>query len=123
MIRQVEALGFRSLKYVRQPLNRFQILVGPNASGKSTFLGAVDLLGKLVDAPRDVTEPLRELSSNFRDTTFMRRGTAFELAIEALVPVSLRGRKENGDSNGPESVRYVVCLGEADQSGTVSVLN
>ncbi len=122
MIRLVEALGFRALEYVRQPLDRFQILVGPNASGKSTFLGAVDILGKLVDAPRDISQPLRELSPNFRDLTFMRGGTRFELAIEALVPDPLRPQKENGERNGAELVRYEVSLGETEPSGTVSVV-
>ena len=37
MITKVEALGYRCLKYVSQDLDRFHILVGPNASGKSTL--------------------------------------------------------------------------------------
>ena len=45
MISLVEALSFRAIRHTRQPLDRFQILVGPNASGKSTFLGIVDLMG------------------------------------------------------------------------------
>jgi hypothetical protein len=124
MIRLVEALGFRSLNYIRRPLDRFQVLVGPNASGKSTFLGAIDLMGKLVDAPRDISQPLRELSGNFRDLTFMRGGTPprFELAIEATIPDHLRPEDDNGDRNGPEWVRYEVALGEADPSGVVSVI-
>lgn len=122
MIRLVEALGFRALKYVHQPLDRFQILVGPNASGKSTFLGAVDLIGKLVDAPRDISQPLRELSPNFQDLTFMRAGTHFEIAIEALIPDRLRPLKESGERNGHEFVRYEVSLGESEPSGTLSVI-
>jgi hypothetical protein len=122
MIRLVEALGFRALKYVRQPVDRFQILVGPNASGKSTFLGAVDILGKLVDGPRDISQPLRELSPNFRDLTFMRGGTRFELAVEALVPDHLRPTKETGERTGAEIVRYEVSLGETEPSGTISVV-
>lgn len=121
MIRLVEALGFRALKYVRQPLDRFQVLVGPNASGKSTFLGAIDLLGKLVDAPRDISQSLRELSPNFRDLTFMRAGTQFELAIEVHIPEHLRAR-DNGERNGPELVRYEVALGETEPSGAVAVI-
>lgn len=54
MIRLIEALNFRSLRYVRQRLTDFQILIGPNASGKSTFLNTVgflrDLLTKGLDA-------------------------------------------------------------------------
>lgn len=35
MIRLIEALNFRCLRYIRQPLRDFQILIGPNASGKT----------------------------------------------------------------------------------------
>lgn len=122
MIRLVETLRFRALRSVRQPLKRFQILVGPNASGKSTFLGAVDLLGKLVDAPRDIAQPLRDLSPNFRDLIFMGQGGRFELAIEAAIPDGLRTRKDNGELNGPEAVRYEIALGEAEGSGAVVAL-
>jgi predicted ATPase len=44
MISKIEALNYRCLKYVSQPLERFQVLVGPNASGKSSFLDGVALL-------------------------------------------------------------------------------
>ena len=37
MIRRIQALNFRCLRYVDVELDRFHILVGPNASGKSTL--------------------------------------------------------------------------------------
>jgi len=40
-VTKVEALGYRSLRYVSQALSPFQVLVGANASGKSTFLDVV----------------------------------------------------------------------------------
>ncbi|MBM3458279.1 MAG: DUF2813 domain-containing protein [Armatimonadetes bacterium] len=43
MIRKIEARGYRCLRYVSQPLEAFQLLVGANASGKSTFLDCVRL--------------------------------------------------------------------------------
>ena len=94
MISLVEALSFRAIRHTRQPLDRFQILVGPNASGKSTFLGIVDLMGKLADWRDDITEPMARLSPNFRDLTFMRAGGRFDLAVEARIPDHLR--KDNG---------------------------
>jgi predicted ATPase len=48
MISLIEALNFRCLRYIRQPLGPFHILVGPNASGKTTFLDVVAFLGQLV---------------------------------------------------------------------------
>ncbi|MBI3911695.1 MAG: ATP-binding protein [Armatimonadetes bacterium] len=48
MITLIEALNYRCLKYIRQPLGPFHVLVGPNASGKSTFLDVMAFLGTLV---------------------------------------------------------------------------
>ena len=36
-VTRVEALGFRTLRYVSQRLGPFHVLVGLNASGKSAF--------------------------------------------------------------------------------------
>jgi len=47
MITQLEAYNYRCLRHVQQPLGRFHVLIGRNASGKSTFL---DVLGFLQDA-------------------------------------------------------------------------
>ena len=48
MIRLVETLNFRCLRYIRQPLENFHVLVGPNASGKTTFLDVISFLGQVV---------------------------------------------------------------------------
>lgn len=45
MITRIEALGFRSLRYVAQDIEPFQALVGPNGSGKSSFLAGRRALG------------------------------------------------------------------------------
>jgi hypothetical protein len=97
---------FSRYRYTRQPLDLFQILVGPNASGKSTFLGIVDLIGKPADWRDDIGEPMARLSPNFRDLTFMRSGGRFDLAVEAKIPDHLRRLNDKGERNGPELVRY-----------------
>ena len=101
-VTRIEALGFRTLRYVSQRLGPFHVLVGPNASGKSAFLDVLAFLGDLhrVDLehaimgyepfgiPRRATDP--------RHLTWMRRGKTFELAVEAAVPDVLRERLQNG---------------------------
>jgi energy-coupling factor transporter ATP-binding protein EcfA2 len=53
-------------------LDAFHVLVGPNASGKSTFLEAIDFIRSCIQTnPRQAVE---ERVPAFRDLTFMRRG-------------------------------------------------
>ena len=103
-VTRIEALGFRSLRYVSQRLEPFHVLVGPNASGKSAFLDVLAFLGDLhrVDLehaimgyepfgiPRRATDP--------RHLTWMGHGTTFELAVEAAVPDALRERSQNASA-------------------------
>jgi predicted ATP-dependent endonuclease of OLD family len=43
-LRSIEILNLRAIRYARLDLNEFQVLVGPNASGKSTLLDALTLV-------------------------------------------------------------------------------
>lgn len=73
-------------------LDRFHVLIGPNASGKSTLFDALTFLGDLV---RDGLESaVGERTSNFQDLVWGRPSgdMGFELAIELDVPENLRER-------------------------------
>jgi predicted ATPase len=60
MFTKIQALRFRSLRSVDQPLGLFRALVGPNGSGKTTFLDVLGLLGDLTRNRGDVLETLQE---------------------------------------------------------------
>ena len=113
IVTRIEALGFRSLRYVSQPLGPFHVLVGPNASGKSAFLDVPAFLSDLqrvglrqAIAGKDALDvPLRAVDP--QHLTWMRRGSTFELAVEALVPDDSPG----GLKDGPAGVcRYEVAI-------------
>ena len=116
MIRLIEALNYRCLKYIRQPLEPFQVLVGPNASGKTTFLDVVGFLGKLVSD--GIGPAIEERTQNFHDLVFGRTGNWFELAIEARIPDE---RKPLLKRNF-EAIRYEVRIGLDEQTGEVGIL-
>ncbi len=92
MIRRFQALNFRCLRYVDIRLDRFHVLIGPNASGKSTLFDAIAFLGDLV---RDgLEEAVGRRTGNFQDLVWGRPDgeIGFELAIEVDVPEELRDR-------------------------------
>ena len=92
MIRRIQALRYRCLRYVDLDLDRFHVLIGPNASGKSTLFDAVAFLGDLV---RDGLESAVESRTrNLQDMVWNRPGSgpSFELAVEFDIPERLQER-------------------------------
>jgi len=90
MIRRIQALNYRCLRYIDVPLNRYHLLVGPNASGKSTLCDAIAFLSELV---RDGLEAaVANRSANFADLVWGRpqQDGSFELAVEFDIPEDLR---------------------------------
>ncbi len=106
MITLVEALNYRCLRYISQPLGPFHVLVGPNASGKTTFLDVIAFLGRLISDGPDAA--IEERTQNFYDLVWRGEGMHFELAIEVGMPDKLRGLPIKA---GADVVRYEVTVG------------
>jgi predicted ATPase len=117
MIKLIEASNYRCLKYVNVELEPFQVLVGPNASGKTTFLDVVAFLGQLVSEGLDYA--LRERTQDFRDLTWGRIGGKIELALEALIPESVRDKFPANEFDG---IRYEVLIGIDAETQSPSIL-
>ena len=94
MIRLIEAKGYRCLRYVRTKINAFEILVGPNASSKSTFLDVIRFLGDVVS--KDLDAAIRERSDNLADLFWKKEINCFDLAIEMEIPKHLRSKIKGG---------------------------
>lgn len=105
MITLVEALNFRCLRYISRPLEDFHVLVGPNASGKTTFLDVVTFLGDLVS--KGIEDAVSDRTTNFDDLTWRRKGGDIELAIEARIPEELREVLHNPEF---DTIRYEVSV-------------
>lgn len=94
MISLIEALNYRSLRYVRQPLSPFQILIGPNGSGKTALLEVPSFLAQLIevgvelamDADDRLPIPLR--ATDPRQLLWKQQGQLFELAVECPIPAT-----------------------------------
>ena len=106
MITLIEALNYRCLRYVSRPLEPFHVLVGPNASGKTTFLDVVAFLQDLVTDGFDGA--LSRRTANPVELLFRRQGAKLELAIEARIPNDLRLKTAKPDL---DTARYEVAIG------------
>ncbi|HZN40173.1 MAG TPA: ATP-binding protein [Planctomycetota bacterium] len=115
---RVEALGYRSLRYVAQDLGPFHVLVGPNAGGKSTFLDVLALLGDIVRVGAQGAiegEPrlgIPHRAPDGKHLTWLRQGARIELVVEFSIPADRLSRLRNGGekANGERSCRYEVAL-------------
>lgn len=118
MIRRVQALGYRCLRHADVRLGEFQVLVGPNASGKSTLLDAIVFLRDLVSDGMEGAVGRR--TKNFQDLVWRRPGQdpGFELAIEVRIPESLRAQLPA--ENRFETFRYEVAIRESDGSPRIA---
>lgn len=117
MITLIEAHHFRCLKYVKQPLGNFHIMVGPNASGKTTFLDVMAFLGQFVSDGLDAAVGNR--TRNFQDLLWARKGRSFELAIEAKIP---EDRRKLLADHRFDTVRYEVSVGLTEKNHEMAIL-
>lgn len=110
MFTLVQARRYRSLKTIDQSIGEFQALVGPNASGKTTFLDVIDFLGDLTRNRGDILETVNSRSSNFEKLLWLGKGQAFQLAVEAKIPVNV-AKLLRPDRRNFTHVRYEIEVG------------
>ena len=117
MIKSIEATNYRCLKHINIGLEPFQVLVGPNASGKTTFLDVVTFLGHLVSEGLEYA--VEERTRDFRDLTWGRNGRMFRLALEAFIPESIL---QQFPANNYRIIRYEVAIGVEDELQAPAIL-
>jgi predicted ATPase len=110
MFTRIQTRSFRCLKSVDQTLGPFRALVGPNASGKTTFLDVIGFLGDLVRNRGGVLETVQARSSSFDKLLWMEQGHSFQLAVEAEIPGGVRETMAV-DKRRFTHVRYEVEVG------------
>ena len=93
MIRRIQALNYRCLRHVDVHLDGpFHVLVGPNASGKSTLFDVVAFLADFVSEGLEAAVEKR--TRNFQDLVWgrPRANLGFELALEFDIAPALSER-------------------------------
>jgi hypothetical protein len=118
MITRIEALNYRCLRHVAQDLGPFHILVGPNASGKSTFLDVPGLMRDIVrDGRQDIGDVISSRAPNYEDLVWKLGGQRFEVAVEVAIPESRRDQLAGGKT----TCRYELGIGKISQEGELGI--
>lgn len=113
MFTRIEARRFRSLKAIEQELGPFRALVGPNGSGKTTFLDVVAFLSDLVRNRGDVRQTVLDRSAAFEQLLWLEQGKSFQLAVEAEIPAPVRQNENQRERAGSAAGRSIGA-GRAD---------
>lgn len=99
MIELVQVRNFRMLRANSVALQPFHVLVGENATGKSTFLGALQFLSDVVKG--GVKSAVEAVGATFYDLCFSA-DQAIELAVELTLPYQPAGAPpRRGKGRGP----------------------
>jgi len=116
MITRIQALNFRCLQYVDQPVGAFHVLTGANASGKTTFLDILSFIRDLVPPRNDLEMAIQERTRNFRELLWNHQGESFELALEAAIPDKVIEELHRTDKrgNGLRHIRYELVIQETE---------
>ena len=92
IINRIQVLNYGCLRYVDVPMDRFHVLIGPNASGKSTLMDAIKFVSDVVRDGVEVAWLKR--TSNFADLVWGRPDEPgkqrFEIAVEFGLPDDVR---------------------------------
>jgi predicted ATPase len=120
MFTRLQAIHFRCLKQIDQRLDRFHALVGPNASGKSTFLDLVIFLSDLVRSRGDVLEAVHKRSADFTKLLWKSEGSSFQVAVEAVIPAEIH-QMMAGEKQKFQAVRYEVEIGLDTDSNEIGL--
>jgi len=116
MFTRIQANGFKSLLSVDQRLTPFCALVGPNASGKTSFLDCIGFLSELMRNRGDVLATVQNRAANFLDLTWKGKGHHIQLALEADVPQRISNMVDDENFKNNVCVRYEIDIGLDEQS-------
>ena len=115
MIKRIQILHYRGIKYSDVHLNNFNILTGPNASGKSTFIDVINLLKDIID--KGPQKAIEKRSSRFEELLWRKEGESFEVAAELDIPSEIIQKLKDRNFN---LVRYEISV-SLDEKKTVAI--
>jgi predicted ATPase len=114
MFSLIEAKNYKSLQFIHRELDSFHVLVGPNATGKSTFLDVIQFLSDIVNFGID--KAIQARAAYFDELTFAGKGGDIEFAVEVILPKNVI-QLFNGRNY--QIIRYEIRIGQYDGENAI----
>ncbi len=118
MITKIEVKNYKLLRYISQDLKGFHILVGANATGKTTFLDVISFVRDIVND--NVEKAVSNRVTNFDDLTWKGQGGNIEIALEFLLPNHIIEKLEENKSL--KTIRYELQIGIHETQKDIGIL-
>lgn len=90
MLTRIEVKNYKLFRHISQPLDAFHILVGANATGKTTFLDVVSFVSDIVRFGLEDAVARRTESKDFKDLTWASNANNIEIALEFAIPYEIQ---------------------------------
>lgn len=109
MIKTIEVLFYKGFKHAKAELEPYNILVGPNASGKSSFFDVLNFVRDMLN--EGAVSAVQKRSSYFQELIWNQTKDYFEFVLELRVPE--KNRQQYGIA------RYEIALVQNETDGIV----
>ncbi|MFQ3580092.1 MAG: ATP-binding protein [Bacteroidales bacterium] len=117
MLRRVELKNFRIFKYISQTLEEFEILVGANATGKTTFLDSISFVSDIISI--GLESAVEKRVSIYNDLTWSGIGGSIEIGLEFALPQTIISKLDKNKNF--DTIRYEIKIGINDQTQELSI--
>ncbi|MCU0470503.1 MAG: AAA family ATPase [Arcicella sp.] len=109
MLQKVSIQNFKSLKDVTLDLQKVNLLIGPNNSGKSNFLKALELFGKYICYQHEANRFIKNIN-DLKEVSFKKEKG--NLGFEVLFENQLIGCKISPDIESSLDINYKLLFND-----------
>ncbi len=108
MLRRVEVRFFKSLKRVCVDLEPFNVLAGPNSSGKSNFLDALVFLKDMLISEEGAHEAVTRRARSMNEVVWKGEVDSFEIRVDAELPGDIAKHLRDRTGRAYGLIRYQI---------------
>ena len=114
LIKRLQVLHYKAFKYIDINLSNLNILIGPNASGKSTLLDIFILIKDIL--LRGPIAAVDKRASSLSELLWLKKENRFDIAIEIEIPLNI---KEKLTHKSFSIARYEISIQQDKEKGAI----